>query len=65
MIDLEKKIGPWPIRVWGLVFNFIANALAIYGAIGFIRNGTRLSLLIIGIVITLSCILVLAKPSNQ
>lgn len=64
MIDLDKKIGPWTLRVWGLVFNFVGNAVAIYGAIGFIRDGSRLSLLILGIVITLTCILVLAKPSE-
>ena len=64
MINLEKKIGPWPIRVWGLALNFIGNAVAIYGAIGFIRNGSRLPLLITGLVITLTCILVLAKPSE-
>lgn len=64
MINLEKKLGPWPLRVWGLVLNFMGNALAIYGAIGFIRDGSRLSLLIIGIALTLTCILVLAKPSD-
>jgi hypothetical protein len=50
--------------VWGLVLNFVGNAVAIYGAIGFIRDGSRLPLLILGIVITLTCILVLAKPSE-
>jgi hypothetical protein len=64
MINLDKKIGPWPLRVWGLVLNFIGNAGAIYGAIGFIRDGSRLPLLIIGVVITLTCILVLAIPSE-
>lgn len=64
MINLDKKIGPWPLRVWGLVLNFFGNAVAIYGALGFIRDGSRLPLLIFGIVITLTCILVLAKPSE-
>ena len=64
MINLDKKIGPWPLRVWGLVLNFIGNAVAIYGALCFIRDGSRLSMLIIGVVITLTCILVLAKPSE-
>ena len=64
MINLDKKIGPWPLRVWGLVLNFAGNAVAIYGALGFIRDGSRLPLLIFGIVITLTCILVLAKPSD-
>ena len=64
MINLDKKIGPWPLRVWGLVLNFVGNAVAIYGAIGFIRDRSRLPLLIFGVVITLTCILVLAKPSE-
>ncbi len=64
MINLEKKIGPWPLRVWGLVLNFIGNAMAIYGAIGFIRSSSRLPLLITGLLITFTCILVLAKPSE-
>ncbi|MGB3863136.1 MAG: hypothetical protein WBE11_08855 [Candidatus Aminicenantaceae bacterium] len=64
MMNLDRKIGPWPLRVWGLVLNFIGNALAIYGAIGFIRDGSRLPLLIFGVVVTLTCILALAKPSE-
>ena len=52
------------MRVWGLVLNFIGNAVAIYGAVGYIQNGSRLPLLIFGIVITLTCILALAKPSE-
>ena len=64
MINLEKRIGPWPIRVWGLVINFIGNAVAIYGAIGFMRDGSRLPLLVIGIAITLTCIFLLAKPAD-
>lgn len=64
MINLEKKIGPWQIRVWGLVLNFVGNAIAIYGVIGFMRDGSRRPLLIMGIAITLACILVLAKPAD-
>ena len=64
MINLDRRIGPWPLRVWGLVLNFVGNAVAIYGAIGFIRDRSRLPLLIFGVVITLTCILVLAKPSE-
>lgn len=64
MLNIDKKIGPWPMRVWGLVLNFIANAVAIYGAVGYIQNGSRLPLLIFGIVVTLICILALAKPSE-
>ena len=65
MINIDKKIGPWPLRVWGLVLNFLGNAVAIYGAIGFIRERSRLSLLIIGVLLTLTCIFLLAKPSKE
>ena len=65
MIELERRFGPWTARVWGLVLNFFGNALAIYGAIGVIRNGSRLPLLLIGGCITLLCILVLSKPSGS
>jgi len=64
MIDLEQRSGPWTVRVWGLILNFIGNALAIYGAIGVIRDGSRLPFLLIGGCITLLCIAVFSKPSS-
>ena len=63
MIDLEKRTGPWSLRVWGLIANFIGNALALYGAAGVLRDGSRWPLLVTGLVITLGCVLVLAVPS--
>jgi hypothetical protein len=65
MIDLEQRSGPWTLRVWGLILNFFGNALAIYGAIGFIRDGSRLPILLIGGGITLLCIVILSKPSSS
>lgn len=49
-------------RVFGLVFNFIGNAMAIYGAVGFIQDGSRLAWVLIGLALTLFCLLMLAKP---
>jgi len=63
MRDLEKKIGPWTLRVWGLILNFVGNALAIYGALGVVQDGSRLLWLLVGGGITLLCILSLARPS--
>jgi len=63
MIDLEKRIGPWSLRVWGLIANFVGNALALYGAAGVIRDGTRWPLLVIGLLVTALCLLVLAVPA--
>jgi hypothetical protein len=55
------KMKSW--RVWGLIFNFIGNALAIYGLAGLVRDGSRLPVFLVGAGVTLVCILVLAKPS--
>jgi hypothetical protein len=65
MIDLEQRSGPWTVRVWGLILNFFGNALAIYGAIGVIRDGSRLPILLIGGGMTLLCIVILSKPSSS
>lgn len=64
MIDLERRFGPWSIRVWGLILNFIGNALAIYGAVGIMQNGSKWPFLVIGLALTGLCILLLAKPSG-
>jgi hypothetical protein len=57
------KMKSW--RVWGLIVNFIGNATAIYGLAGWVRDGSRLPVFLIGIVITVVCILLLAKPSRD
>lgn len=64
MINLDRRLGPLPLRAWGLIVNFIGNALAIYGAIGIIRDGSRLPILIIGAGLTVFCLLLLAKPGD-
>ncbi len=63
MIDLERRTGPWSLRVWGLIANFTGNALALYGAAGVLRDGSRWPLLVTGLLITLGCLLVLAVPT--
>jgi hypothetical protein len=65
MIDLERRVGGWPLRVWGLVVNLIGNGLAIYGALGLIRDGSRMPHFTIGAGLTIICILLLAKPSQR
>ncbi len=65
MIDLHRRLGPFSLRVWGLIFNFIGNAFAVYGALGVFRDGSRVLFLVIGIVLTLICILTLAKPDSS
>jgi hypothetical protein len=65
MIDLERRFGPWALRVWGLILNFFGNALAVYGLIGVVHDGSRLLPFLIGAGITGFCLLILAKPSSN
>ncbi len=65
MIDLEKRVGPWSLRLWGLVVNFVGNALALYGAAGILQDGSRWPVFVIGLAITAACVLVLALPSGD
>ncbi len=64
MIDLDRRYGPWSGRVWGLIVNLAANALALYGLVGYLRDGSRVGHLGIGLIVTAICVAWLAKPSQ-
>lgn len=64
MIDLDRRYGPFSGRVWGLIVNLGANALALYGLVGFLRDGSHLIPLAIGVAATVACVLTLARPSR-
>ena len=64
VINLDQRFGPVTGRVWGLALNFCSNALTLYGAIRFISDGTHLSLLVLGGMATLGCVLLLARPAS-
>ena len=64
MIDIERRYGPFSGRVWGLIVNLAANALALYGLVGFLRGGTHVAHLVVGSVGTAFCVIVLARPSR-
>ena len=64
MIDLDRRYGIWSGGGWGLIVNLIANTLALFGLVGFLRDGTHLIPLIVGVLVTLACVLLLAIPSR-
>jgi hypothetical protein len=64
MIALDRRYGPWTGRVWGLLVNLAANALALYGLVGYLRDGSHLPHLIVGSVATATCVIILAIPSR-
>jgi hypothetical protein len=64
MMDLDRRYGIWTGRVWGLILNLIGNTLALYGLVGFLRDGTHLFPLVLGVLVTITCVLVLARPSQ-
>jgi hypothetical protein len=50
------------LRVVGLTVNFVANAVLLYGAAGYLGDGSRLPTLLIGGVVTVACVLLLSLP---
>ncbi|MFV1988626.1 MAG: hypothetical protein ACC682_15235 [Gemmatimonadota bacterium] len=64
MLDMDRKIGPWRLRVWGLVLNFVGNVIALFGIVRLVQGGSAF-LLIIGASLTLVCSLTLAIPPNR
>ena len=62
-MDLDRRCGPFPGRVWGLILNLAANTVALYGLVGYLRDGTHLVLMVTGWVVTVGCVLVLARPN--
>ena len=64
MMDLDRRYGFCTARVWGLILNLMGNTLALYGLVGFLRDGTHLLPLVLGALITVVCVLVLATPSR-
>jgi len=63
MIDMDRNLGPWRLRVWGLVANFVGNVLALVGIVRVMRGGAPW-LLVAGGVITVICVALLAIPSR-
>lgn len=63
-MDLDAKLGPLTVRAWGLILNFGFNALALYGLSAMVRGTGGEALLALGVVGTVVCLLVLARPSR-
>jgi len=61
---LDRPLGPLRVRAWGLIVNFLANAVALYGLAGYLRSGEGAIVMVVGISLTLVCILTLAAPSR-
>lgn len=65
MINLEKQIGPLRLRAWGLIANFIANAIALFGLAKVLGGTGGWPYLIAGGVATIIIILTLATPVSS
>jgi len=61
---LDRPLGPMRIRAWGLVLNFLANALALYGLALFLGDGSGVVPLVSGLSLTAGLLLILAVPSR-
>jgi hypothetical protein len=52
------------LRVLLLIANFAANAVLLYGAAGYVADGSRLFLVFVGGATTLLCIVLLSRPTE-
>ena len=62
MINLERKIGPMRIRAWGLMVNFIANIVALYGMALTLGGRGGTVWLVVGVTGTIACVMILSQP---
>ena len=62
---LERPIGPWSGRVWGLIVNLAANAIALWGVASVMRTGSGWTWIVIGGVGTAVCISALSLPAPE
>ena len=62
---LERRIGPWSGRVWGLILNLAANGLLLWGISSLLRTGSGWTWIVIGGVGTVVCVAVLALPARS
>ncbi len=62
---LESRLGPFSGRVWGLIVNLLANALALYGAARWLSGDGGAVLFVAGVLVTIGCIGVLSQPDRR
>jgi len=61
---LDRPLGPLRVRGWGLLGNFIANAVALYGLASYLQSGTGVVSMVLGGGLTVLFLLVLATPAR-
>lgn len=61
---LQRRIGPFSGRVWGLVLNLVANAVTLWGVSLLLRTGSGWVWIVIGGAATVLCMTVLALPDR-
>lgn len=62
-MDMDRRLGPWRLRLWGLIANFFGNILALFGIVRVVRDGSW-GLLVAGGSITLVCVALLSIPAR-
>ena len=62
---LERRIGPWSGRVWGLILNLAGNGMMLWGISSLLRTGSGWAWIVIGGVVTVACVAALALPARS
>ena len=61
MPDMDRRLGPWRLRAWGLALNFVGNAVALFGMVRLLDGGSA-RMLASGIAVSGACLAALAIP---
>ncbi|MEQ8263345.1 hypothetical protein [Pseudohaliea sp.] len=62
---LERRLGPIRLRAWGLLLNFLMNAVALTGLALWLAGRSGPLLMLLGGAGTVACVLTLALPDRD
>ena len=64
-MTLETKIGPFRLRAWGLLANFVANALALFGLAEAVNGANGHPALFTGCLVSFAMLVILSSPAKD
>jgi len=62
---LDRPLGPFRVRAWGLLVNFVMNAIGLTGLALWLGGRSGPLFMALGFAGTAACVLVLAVPDRR
>lgn len=63
-MNLDRRVGPFTLRAWGLAVNLLGNVLMLHGAVRSFTAQASTAELYVGLAVTGLCIAVLSIPDK-